>query len=58
MCYDFERLRDDLMDYFGTATFSGFPMAMVDLSHVERASNEQLLHIAMKNGFDLNEYII
>ena len=57
MNYDFESLRDDLMDYFGTATFSGFPMAMVDLSDVERASNEQLLHMAMQNGLNLSKYI-
>ena len=57
MEYDYVSLRDDLLDYFGTATFSSFPMSMVDLSHVDRASNEQLLHIAMQNGFDLNKYI-
>ena len=56
MNYDFERLRYDLLDYFGTASFGGFPMAMVDLSDVERASNEQLLHIAMQNGFNLSMY--
>lgn len=57
MNYDFERLRDDLMDYFGTATFSGFPMAMVDLSDVEYASENELISIAMQNGFNLNNYI-
>lgn len=55
---DIEKLRSDLTDYFGTAMFSGFPMAIVDLSDVERASAEELLNIATKNRFDLKDYEI
>ena len=54
---DFERLREDLVDYFGSAMFNGFPMAVVDVTQVEMASNEQLIQIAQSNGFDLNNYI-
>ena len=54
---DFERLREDLVDYFGTAMFNGFPMAVVDVTQVEIASNEQLIQIAQSNGFNLNNYI-
>ena len=54
---DFERLREDLVDYFGSAMFNGFPMAVVDVTQVETASNEQLIQIAQANGFDLNNYI-
>ena len=54
---DFERLREDLVDYFGSAMFNGFPMAVVDVTKVETASNEQLIQIAQSNGFDLNNYI-
>ena len=54
---DFERLREDLVDYFGSAMFNGFPMAVVDVTQVETASNEQLIQIAQSNGFDLNNYI-
>ena len=54
---DFERLREDLVDYFGSAMFNGFPMAVVDVTQVEIASNEQLIQIAQANGFDLNNYI-
>ena len=53
---DFERLREDLVDYFGSAMFNGFPMAVVDVTQVEMASNEQLIQIAQSNGFDLNNY--
>ena len=54
---DFERLRVDLVDYFGSAMFNGFPAAVIDGTQVEIASNEQLIQIAQSNGFDLNYYI-
>lgn len=56
MDIDYEKLRSDLMDYFGTAMFSGLPMSIVDLSDVEIASNDELIQIAKKNGFDLTKY--
>ena len=55
---DVSRLRRDLMDYFGTAMHNGFPMAVIDLSQVERASAQQLAELAMKNGLDIRKYII
>lgn len=52
---DYDKLRNDLIDYFGTAmTFNS--MAMSDLIRVERASNDELVEIALKNNFDLNKY--
>ena len=54
---DYESLRYDLIEYFGTA--AGFnPMAYVELSIVESASNDVLISIALKNGFDLSDYEI
>lgn len=53
---DYESLRKDLIDYFGSAMFSGFPMVVVELSEVERASNSELLRLARKVGFDLSKY--
>lgn len=55
MDIDYEKLREDLIDYFGTA-MKFMPMAIIELSKVENASNEELINIALKNGFDLNEY--
>lgn len=52
---DFERLREDLKDYFGTAMAYN-PMAVIELSEVENASNERLIQIALRNGFDLSNY--
>jgi len=52
---DYERLRRDLIDYFGTAmTF--YPMAVIELIEVENASNSRLEQIAIQNGFNLNDY--
>lgn len=53
---DYEKLRKDLIDYYGTAS-QIFPMAIIELSKVERASNEQLIDLALSNRFDLSNYI-
>lgn len=58
MNIDIEKLRRDLIDYFGTAMASGFGMAVMDLTKVERASDEELINIALDCGFDLNDYVI
>ena len=55
---DVDRLRRDLMDYFGTATFSGFPMAVIDLAKIESATDSEIVRIAEKNGFNLRKYIV
>ena len=52
---DYEKLRKDLIDYFGTA-MSFSPMAIMDLSRVESASDDELVEIAKINGFDLTKY--
>lgn len=55
MDIDFDRLRADLIDYFGSA-MRMFPMAMLDVSKVERAPKQELIKIAQQNGFDLSKY--
>ena len=55
---DRDRIRRDLMDYYGTAMTGGFPMAMADLGRVQRASGDELLAMARQAGLDLNKYII
>ena len=53
---DNARLRRELEDYFGTAMFSGNPMAMMDLQRVQNASDWELRQIALQNGFDPDDY--
>ena len=55
---DFERLRSDLKDLFMAAMFNGFPVAIMDVTRVENASNEELIEIAKQNRFDLEKYKI
>lgn len=45
---DVDRLRRDMKDCFGTAMFSEFPMAVMDLSRVERMSDRELVELAQK----------
>ena len=54
---DTDRLRSDLMDYYGTAMHNGFPMAQADLVHVQGASDDELIAEAKKSGFNLNKYM-
>ncbi len=56
MTIDIDELRSDLIDYFGTAMSSGMPVAIIDLSKVENASPEELVKIAIANGFDISKY--
>ena len=54
---DYKKLKDDLINYFGTA-MSFHPMAIMELNKVENASHEQLIQIALNNGFDLSDYVV
>ena len=56
MDLDISRLRDDLKDYYGTAMFSGMPMAVIELSQAETASPQELVDMAQRAGFDLGRY--
>ena len=53
---DYNKLRNDLKDYYGTAAYSGFPIAICDVSRVTTASNEDLIKEATRNSLDLNKY--
>ena len=56
MNIDYEKLRSDLKDYYGTAMAGPFPVAVIDVSKVERASEEELVLIAQKEHFNLDAY--
>ena len=53
---DTYRLRYDLLDYFGSAIEYN-PMAVMEVSRVESASADELIRIAIENGFNINNYI-
>lgn len=54
---DVERLRKDLLNYYGTAMYNASPLAIIELSKIERASEDELIQIAINNNINLNEYI-
>lgn len=54
---DINTLRKDLIDYYGTASFNGFPAAVMDLSRIERMSDGELIRFALEKGVDLDKYI-
>mgnify|MGYP003296514569 CR=1 FL=1 len=53
---DIEKLRRDLIDYFGTAIFVSSPLSIMELSKIEKATEEELIKIAQNNNIDLNKY--
>lgn len=55
---DVNKLCKDLKDYYGTAMFNGFPMAVMDLSKIERMSGQELIELAQSKGIDLSKYLI
>ena len=57
--YDYEKLRRDLIDEFGaqSAAFSG-GFGFLEMCDAEDASNEQLLEMARREGFNLERYKI
>lgn len=56
--FDFDgvSLKQDLLDYYGTAAFNGYPAAMMDVFSVERMDSNQLWERAVKNGFSMDKY--
>lgn len=54
---DIDRLRDDLINYFGTAIYYN-PMAIMDLEEVKKVDEKKLIEIALDNKFDLERYKI
>lgn len=56
---DYDSLRRDLEEFLQGAFFAGgFGAALMDLSDVSRATNEELVRIALRLGFDLDNYKI
>ena len=54
---DVEKLREDLKEHFTAAMFMVSPVALVDLSQVENATDEEIIQIAINNKFDLTKYL-
>lgn len=55
---DMDALRNYLLDYCGTAMFSGFPGALVDVGRISAASGEELCYIAEQLSVDLRKFVV
>ena len=56
---DYDRLRNDLINYFESAYFvAGFGAALVEREEIKRSSDEELVQIALRKGFKIEDYII
>ena len=53
---DIDALREYLLDYCGTAMFSGFPAAVLDAIGIEQADGYELCQIAERLGIDLRRF--
>ena len=50
---DIDRLREDILDYYGATMFNDFAMAAMNVQFIEMASDQDLIAIARKEGVDL-----
>ncbi|MGI6221741.1 MAG: hypothetical protein ACOYIP_07770 [Coriobacteriales bacterium] len=55
---DVDKLRAYLLDYCGTAMFSGFPAALIDVVDIQRADGIELCKIAERLGIDLRRFVV
>ena len=53
---DVDGLRRDMKEEYVAAMCCGFPMAVVDLTEVERMSDRELVEQALNNCVDLRMY--
>lgn len=54
---DIKKLKSDLIDYFTSVMFMVSKVAIIDLTEVENANDEELIKIALENKFDLKKYL-
>lgn len=53
---DIDALREYLLDYCGTAMFSGFSAAVLDVIDIEQEDGYELCQIAERLGIDLRRF--
>ncbi len=55
---DIERLRNDLINEFMGIAFAISPVAFMNVAEVEKATPEELVEIAINNGFSIENYLV
>lgn len=54
---DIEKLRDHLINFLGLASYYN-PNAIADIVFAQHATDEELIEMALENGFNLEKYEI
>ena len=56
---DIDRLRKDVENYYMSGfVVTGFGAAFIEASDVKNASDDEIIEMAQKAGFDLRKYIV
>ena len=53
-----DALREYMRDYYGTAMFSGFPVALLDLSDIDSMDPRELCEKAEEMGINLQRFVV
>ena len=55
---DIEALRNDLINHFMGLAYVVSPIAFMNVAEVEKATPEELVEIAINNGFNIENYLV
>ena len=55
---DIEKLRNDLINHFYGLAYVVSPVAFMNVAEVEKATPEELVEIAINNGFSIENYLV
>lgn len=55
--YDIKRLKEDLIDYLSSA-INPFDIDLNGVEEINNLSDNKLIELAKKNGFNLKHYIV
>lgn len=53
---DVEKLRNDLLNYYYGLAYAVSPIAFMEVTKVQEASEDELIEIAKKEKFDMEKY--
>lgn len=58
MKINIDKLKDEIIDYYGTAMYNDLAPALLDLLDCEGLSDEELIELATSLGINISKYIL
>ena len=55
---DIDRLREDMKDHYTAGAFAAVPAMITEVWDIERMSDEEVAQKAVRDGFDLKQYLV